>query len=321
MQRVVRILLLLLLLTIAGTAWFNLVEGWSTIDSLYMTVITLTTVGYREVGEPSDASKLFIIVFLIIGIGIFMYGVVEIGELVVRAELRQWWRKRNMHQELKNLSNHFIVCGFGRMGQMVCQDLATRGVSFVAIERDRESLEDCEERGWPVIEGDATDDRSLHEAGVLRAAGLAAVLSSDADNLFVVLSAKLIVPKIRVIARAYDERGTAKLKRAGADHVVSLYASGASRISQLLTNPQLGNFFEVVAEGGLKLDLAEIPIDAGDQFVGKSLSETNFRERGIIVVGIRQSNGKILVPPSADTAICEGDHLFALGTSDAIRRL
>lgn len=318
MHTLVRIILLLLGLTVLGTSWFKLVEGWPLIDSLYMTVITLTTVGYREIYEPSEPTKLFLVFYLVTGLGIFLYGIAELGEVVVRAELHQWWRKRYMDQEIQAIRDHFIVCGFGRMGQMLCRHLSDAGVPFVAVDRTEETLELCEELGWPSIVGDATDDRTLIDAGVHRAKGLATVLTSDADNLFVVISAKLLSKSLRVIARAYDEKGVEKMQRAGADQVVSLYASGAMKMAQLLTNPRLGDFFEIVAEGGLTLDLAEIPVAPEAPFANKLLRETTFREQGIMIVGIRQNNGKILLPPEGTTRIEPGDHLFALGDKQAI---
>ncbi len=321
MQKLVRIILMLFTLTLVGTVWFVLVEGWGLIDSLYMTVITLTTVGYREIAPPQPITQLFLIFFLITGIGVFLYGAVEIGELVIRAELREWWRKKNMDQELKTLKDHFIVCGFGRMGQMLCRHLADAGHPFVAIDRDEETLELCQQHNWLAVSGDATDDRTLIDAGVQRARGLAAVLTSDADNLYVVLSAKLISKQVRVIARAYDEKGVEKMQRAGADQVVSLYASGATKMAQLLTNPRLSDFFEIVAEGGLTLDLAEIQVSPDAAFAGKPLAEAGFRERGIIIVGIRRANGKVFLPPTGSTVIEPGDDLFALGDDRAIAQL
>jgi voltage-gated potassium channel len=283
-----------------------------------MTVITLTTVGYREISDPSAVTKVFIVLYLVTGLGIFLYGIAEIGEMVVRAELHQWWRKRYMLQEIQALRDHYIVCGFGRMGQMLCRHLAGAGVPFVAVDRNEESLELCEQMGWPAIVGDATDDRTLIEAGVERAKGLATVLTSDADNLFVVLSAKLISRPLRVIARAYDEKGVEKMQRAGADQVVSLYASGATKMARLLTNPRLGDFFEIIAEGGMTMDLAEIPVTSDASFANKQLLDTTFRREGIMIVGIRQADGKILLPPAGTTVIRPGDHLFALGDKQAI---
>ena len=286
-----------------------------------MTIITLSTVGYGETHPLSPVSRGFVIFLILSGLGIFMYSVVELGMIMIRSELQFWWRKRNMDQEIKSMSGHFIICGFGRMGQMLGRHLADSGAQFVAIDRNEEALEVCRQNNWPFIDGDATDDRTLLEAGIQRARGLATVLSSDADNLFVVLSAKLITKQVRVISRAYDQKGVEKMQRAGADQVVSLYASGATKMAQLLTNPKLGDFFEIVAEGGLTLDLAEVRVAPHHEFCGLSLAETPFRAQGIIIVGIRQADGKVLLPPASTTILQPGDNLFALGDRSAISLL
>lgn len=313
MQKLFRIVGLLLALTCVGVGWFFLVEGWSLVDAIYMTVITLSTVGFSEVRPPLEPrTKLFIAAYLVAGIGIFMYGAVQLGELLIRAELADWWRQRNMDIERQGLEQHYIICGCGRVGQRLCQELVEARVPFVVIDRAAEALEMCRQKNWPAIQGDASDDHTLLDAGLKRARGLAAVLSSDADNLFVVLSSKLLAREVRVIARAFDEKGAEKMQKAGADQVVSLYASGATRMAQLLINPSLGDFYEIAAAGGAKLDLAEINVTAESAFAGKKLFETDFRRQGVLVVGITKPNGKTLLPPPTDTLIEAGDSLYAL---------
>jgi voltage-gated potassium channel len=321
MHKLVRILLLLGALTAVGSAWFWLIEGWTLVDSIYMTVITISTVGFSEVNPLTDRARIFVMFFLVVGLGIFMYGVIELGELVIRAELRQWWRRQSMDQELRSLKDHFIICGFGRMGQMVCRQLAEQGVPFVTIDRDEEAMELCQQNRWPWILGDATEDRVLAEAGIDRARGLATVLSTDADNLYVVLSARLLRSDLRLIARAYDDLGAEKMQRAGANQVISLYTSGATKMAHLLTNPNLGDFFEFVAEGGMTFDLAEISVTPEDPFAHKSLAESDFRDRGVIIVGIRRNDGTVVLPPSSTTVIEPGNDLFAIGNAAAIAEL
>ncbi|MCA9148761.1 MAG: potassium channel protein [Planctomycetales bacterium] len=321
MERLFRVVSLLAALTFFGSAWFYLVEQWTLIDAVYMTIITLSTVGFGEIHPLGQASRAFVSLLIVCGLGIYMYAVIELGMIMIRSELQFWWRMRTMDQEIKAMSGHFIICGFGRMGQMLGQHLADVGARFVAIDREEEPMDLCRQHGWPYIVGDATDDRTLLEAGIQQAKGLATVLSSDADNLFVVLSSKLMAKHVRVISRAYDQNGVEKMQRAGADQVVSLYASGATKMAQLLTNPKLGDFFEIVAEGGLTLDLAEIKVGPHHEFCGKTLAEAPFRSQGIIIVGIRQFSGKVLLPPSGTTVLQAGDNLFALGDRSAIEIL
>jgi voltage-gated potassium channel len=312
---------LLTALTLIGTVWFSLVRGWSIIDAVYMTVITLTTVGFREVLPLEDSDKVFLSVFLVVSVGVFLYGVVLIGELVVRAELGQWWRKQNMNGSARAPEDHFIVCGAGRMGRLLCENLAARHVPFVVIESNEDVAEDCRQRGWSVICDDATDDDALASAGIQGARGLAAALSSDADNLYVVLSSRLASHSIRIVARASDEASARKMERAGANRVVSPYESGAMKMGQLLTNPRLNDFVEIISDAQVAFDLAGVPVSEASSLVGKRLTETDFRQRGVMIVAIRRSDGKVLLAPDGATCIQGGDELFALGDARAVAEL
>lgn len=322
MNNILRISALLALLTLAGTLGFYFIESdWSLLDALYMTVITLTTVGYGEVHRLSTAGRVFVMIYLAAGLGVFLFGVVQLGELVVRAQLRNWMDRHRMDTALKTLENHFIVCGFGRMGTMVCRQLAARKVPFLAVDRDEAALKECREEGWPWLVGDATDDRTLLAAGIERARSLATVLGSDADNLFVVLSARLLSRDLQILARADDEKGAAKMEKAGASRVVSLYTTGATKITQLMVSPKLEDFIETFTAGGPELDLAEVQVDPGTGYAGKALAETDFRRRGIMIVGIRCAGGELLLPPPSSTVIRAGDVLIVLGKAGAIREL
>ncbi|MFC1759813.1 potassium channel family protein, partial [Planctomycetota bacterium] len=199
-----RIAMVLTALTGVGVYWFRFISDWSWIDSLYMTVITLSTVGYTEVRPLTSADKLFICFYLSAGLGVFLYGVIEIGESIVRSELGQWWRHRNMSQTMKNLKDHFVVCGGGRMGVLLCEDLFARGIQFIVVDSNPSIIESCREKQWNAICADATEDETLAEAGVDRCAGVAATLGSDADNLYVVISARLLSPGVQIVARAHD---------------------------------------------------------------------------------------------------------------------
>ena len=318
MQKLFKIVSLLALLTGIGTLWFWLFEGWAIIDSVYMSVITLTTVGFEEIHPLSPQGRVFVIFYLVGGLGVFMYGIIQQGELVVRAELGELWRRRDMNEERKNLSDHFIVCGAGRMGRMVCNNLASRNIPFIVIDRDEEAIKICAERGWLAIERDATDDQALEEASIGQVRGLAVSLSNDADNLYVVLSARIVSQELCIVSRAYDEKGVGKMRRAGANHVVSLYESGAVKMAQLLTNPLLSDFFEIVSEDNVVLDLAEISISADSKLAGKTLTESKLGARGVMIVAIRRAAGDVVLPPDGGTVIEVGDRLFAMGASAAV---
>lgn len=316
-----RILAALALLPLVGTAGFMLIEGWSAFDALYMSVITVSTVGFQEVHPLSQNGRMFVIVYLVAGLGVFFFGSVRLGELIVRAEIRDWMGRRHMQNRLSTLSKHFIVCGCGRMGRTICRELAARGLPFAVVDRSETAIRDCEEQGWISLLGDATDDRVLEEVGIRRAAGLAAVLSCDADNLYVVMSARLLSQELQIVARVDDEKGEVKLRKAGANRVMSLYATGGLKAAQMLANPELEDFLEVFSERGTKLDLAEVHISAGGPYSGKSLDESAFRRRGVIIVGIRRRNHEPLWNPPLTTVLEPDDEVIAMGSSDALARV
>lgn len=315
---VVRILLLLSALPIVGMMGFRWIEGWPLFDALYMSVITLSTVGYLEVHPLSTAGRTFVMAYLVVGLGVFFFSVVRLGEWIVRVELRDWLERRRMDTAIKSMSGHFIVCGCGRMGLALCRRLAATHCSFVVIDRDEDALAEGRRAGWPSVVGDATDDRILESVGIGRARGLAAVLSSDADNLYVVMSARLLAEKLFIIARAVDDLSIPKLQKAGANRVVSLFHTSAVKMAQLLENPGLEDVFEVVGDVGPELELAEIHISPDDPNVGRRLDQTDLRKRGVFIAGIRRPNGELLLPPSGSSLIEADDCLIAFGRPEAI---
>jgi voltage-gated potassium channel len=321
MQQVLRTILILVLLLLTGMTGYSLIEGWAPLEALYMSVITLSTVGFKEVHSLSSEGQLFTIAYLLVGLGVFLFEVAQFGEIIVRGQLREWLGKRRMDTRLRSMRNHFIVCGFGRFGRRLCEELEARKLPFVIVDKNPEALESCREVGWPCVDGDATEDETLLNAGIEHARGLAAVLSTDAENLYTVLSARLLAREIRVLSRAATEKDAEKLKKAGVDQVVSLYATGATKMAQLLANPNVGDFMEVISSKGEQLDLAEVRIHAESSCFGKPLAESDLRERGIIVVGIRRADGDLQLLPGGTDVPGEGDYIIALGRAGAIADL
>ena len=301
-----------------GATGFVLIEGYTPFEGIYMAVITITTVGFGEVHPLSDHGRMFVIGYLFVGLGVFTFGVLQLAEIVVRGRLRDWLAKRRMKAKLAALHDHFIVAGFGRMGRTVCEKLHSRGVSFIAVDRDEATRVECEERGWMCMQGDATDDRVLEQIGLVRARGLACVLANDADNLYVVLSARFMSTTIQIISRATDERATAKMRRAGANRVVSPYVTGGHHMAQLLINPNVEEFLEVMVSTGGEIDLAELTVKSDAPYCGQSVAQTYFLERGIVVAGVRRNDGSLLLPPPATRVLTAGDTLIAVGKADAI---
>lgn len=321
-QTIVRLLFVLLLLPLGGALALMYIEQWSFIDSLYMAVITLTTVGFEEIHPLSGPGRIFVMIYLVVGIGAFFFSVVQIGEILIQVQISEVLGSRKRQSVIRSIHDHLIVCGLGRMGRRVCRKLADSGTPFVAIDRDRSALEAVPgaER-WPFIAGDATDDAVLEEAGVARAKSIVAVLSSDADNLYVTLSSRLLNPNLRIIARSTDESNVVKLKRAGADRVISLYEAGANKIFQMLENPNLEDFVEILGTKSDEFDVAQFTVPDSAPYCGQELKNSGFRSDEILIVGIENSRGELRMPPDSSTVIQAGDRLFALGPTAALQRL
>ncbi|MCA8977126.1 MAG: NAD-binding protein [Planctomycetes bacterium] len=321
MPQLLRVALALTALTAIGTVGFHWIESWGFFDSLYMSVITLTTVGFSEVHPMSTGGRVFAMIFLVVGLGVFMYGAVTLGEFVVHAQLGAWMGRNKMNATLLRMKDHFVICGFGRFGRSLCEELAGRGLPFVVVESDAEVAAICNEKGWPHLIGDATEDSALRDAGIERARGIACTLPSDAANLYVVLSARLLQKDLQILSRATTEKEAMKLRRAGADRVISLYATGAAKMAQLMANPRVEDFFEVVTSKGKSMDIAEVQVAPSAPYAGRTLAQSGFRDRGIMVVGIRRASGELLIPPEPGNVIDSGDCLIVMGKVGAVQDL
>ena len=240
-------------------------EGWSFSDALYMTVITLTTVGYREVRTLDTTGQLWTMVLLITGVGTLFYAAVSSVELVVEGTIRGYFGRRRMQAAIGKLSGHYILCGYGRVGRQVAAEFARDGVPFVVIDQDPEIVEACAAEGHLALLGEASDDGVLYEAGVRRAKGLVAAVDSDADNVFVVLSARKLNPKLHIVARASSDESAAKLEMAGAERTLSPYAVGGRRLASLATQPLIVDFLDIVTRGekGIEFRLEEFDVPGG----------------------------------------------------------
>lgn len=321
MRTVLTTIGLLLALTLFGTFGFRIFTGSGWVECLYLAVITLTTVGSRDAGTDT-ASMLFVVSYLAAGLGIFTFSLFQLGSWVVSADFHTMLERRRMQKRISDLEGHSIVCGQGRMGLEICEYLTERGRSVVVVDHDEERIQPvCEENGWPFIVGDATDDDVLKSAGIDRAASLTTVLATDADNLYVVLSARMLNPQIKIIARAVDEKAVQKLERAGATRVVSPFRTGAVKMARFMLNPSIEDFIEIADSRGNELELADIQISPESAYVGRKLMETDFRTRGVMVIGIRRESGERLMPPPGDAMISSGDSLFVFGNADAVNSI
>lgn len=322
MRRVFFIVALLLTLTTVGMVGFRLLTGEPWLRCVYQAIITLTTVGSSEPKDMSDATLIFIIAYLVFGLGIFTYSAFQLGHTIFSFEMRSLLERRRMLNAIEKLRDHFIVCGHGRMGETICQYLYNRNMPFVAIDVLDENLEEsAREHGWLYIIGDATDDEILVKAGIERARSLASVLPTDADNVYVALSARMQNADLKIIARASEEKAVEKLQRAGATRVVSPFSSGAEKMARFMLNPSIEDFLEIADAQGNELELADVHISERSPYVGKQLMETDLRDKGVMVIGIRRANGERLMPPPGSAVLHAGDSLFAFGSATAVNEV
>jgi len=312
------------LFLLVGTLGYRVIEGnWSVFDALYMTVITLTTVGYQEVHPLSPAGRAFTIVLSLTGVFTLLYVAMEMIRAVVSGELREDVGRRLMERTLADMRNHAIVCGLGRMGRHVCKEFEAQGLPYVVIERNEELLEDFGGRHGVYVHGDATSDSVLRHAGVERAKALLAVVASDAENLYITLSARLMNEKLAIVARAEEEGAEVKFRRAGANHVVSPYVTGGFRLAQAVIRPTVVDFIELATRSDyLEMQIEEITLKSGSGLVGQSLGERRVhQELGVTVVAIKRADGELVSNPSGSTVLEVGSTLIVLGHRDQLDRM
>jgi voltage-gated potassium channel len=305
-----------------GTLGFYLIEGWSLADSLYVTVQTLTTVGYGDVPPHTAEGRLFAVLVMLVGAGGVALAVSTIVQSVVQSELVATFGERRRSKQMSKLHNHYIVCGSGRVGSNLVRDLIRANESFVVIEQDQQRATEFSQRGVHVLVGDATLEEILREARVEHARGLAACLPDDADNVYVVLTARDINPGLRIVARAAEEQAESKLLRAGASHVVAPTIIGGHRMALALTKPAVSEFMDSITASELGLGFEQVEVDAASSLVGRKLSETPIRsELDVVIVSIRRQGGKTLFNPSGTAEIENGDILIAIGQGESLIEL
>jgi len=316
-------LAILFFVIVAGALGYTLIEGWPLFDSLYMTVITLATVGFKEVHELSQEGKAFTIVLIIGGTGVIAYSLGSLIQFMVEGHLRQAVGRRKMHATIGKLKDHYIICGFGRIGQMICKEFQARPVPFVVVEKNPHLCERLTREGYLFVQGNATDDDSLLAAGIARARGLVTAVTSDTDNVYITLTARGLNPGLFILARAGEEGSEVKLMRAGASKVISPYTIGATRMAHAVLRPSVVDFIELAtARENLALQIEEIEVSDRSPLVGQTLVSAGIRQTmGIIIVAIKQPDGHMLFNPPPQTAIDAHSVLIILGERPAIKQL
>jgi voltage-gated potassium channel len=313
----------LTLIFIAGTLWYRLVEQWHWLDAVYMTVITLTTVGYGEIQPLGDRGRIFTIVLILAGVITIGYIINRFTEALIEGYFIEGRRLRQQKKLVESLTEHFIICGFGRIGRQIATEFAVEGTAFVVIDASSEQVKIAQTEGYSAVQADATLDATLIEMGVEKAGCLVAALPSDAENLYIILSAKSLNPKIRAIARASNEEAVQKLQRAGADKVISPYITGAKRMAAAALRPQVMDFMDGIMTSDRSFYMEEFLIDAKTcPVAGLSVREARLRSQsGALVLAIRRQDGTLIVGPTGETMLMAQDLLICMGTADQLRVL
>ena len=317
-----RIVVVLVLLLVGGTAGYHWIEGWGLTDSLYMVIITLSTVGYGEVQPLSEAGRWFTLLLIVGGVSLVTYVVGTITRMVVEGEVQTLMGRRRAMSKIRRLKDHYIICGYGRIGGMIAQKFENRPLPFVVVERDEDQVARIPQM-YPVVVGDATEESVLLDAGIERAKGLVTVLQSDADNLFVTLTARELNPKLQIIARYEEPRSESKLLRAGADKVVSPYIIGGTRMAMAILRPAVIDFIELATQSeSLGLQMEEVLLVEGSPLGGMKLVDSTIRsELDIMIVAIKKHSGHMEFNPSATTVLEVGDRLIAIGEREQLDKL
>lgn len=316
---------LLFTLVVVGTAGYMVIEGYSLIDALYMTVITLTTVGFREVEPLDPIGKGFTIGLIVLGVGIAAWAVSNAAEVMLGEAFWSSFQKRRIREAVMGLKDHYVVCGYGRLGRQIVRDLEARGEAFVVIDIQPGVLEELTERNVPNIVADATQEEVLTEAGVEKARGLVSCLDSDASNVLTILTAREMNPRLLIVARANTEAAESKLRRAGADRMVTPEAIGGHRLALALLRPAVHDFFSRVFSFGVTeadVDIGQITVPEDSPFNGQTIAGCDLRRvRSVSILAIRTHAGGFDLNPEADRVIEAGETLILIGSASAIYEL
>ena len=316
-------LLAFVALNAVGTIGYMLIEHIGFLDSLYMTVITVSTVGYREIAVLTRSGEIFTMVIIIGGLASVVYVTTSIVELLIEGRLMDMMGRRKVLRELQDITGHYIVCGYGRVGRQIARECKAQGTGVVVIEAEPEVLEAGRNDGFIMVRGNATEERVLREAGIERSSGLVTALSSDADNLFVTMTARIVRPDIFIVGRCNSDETESKLYRAGADRAISPHNVGGRHMAALLLNPLVCDFIDVVTHGELiELTLTAVQVEQEAAVVGRSIKDILVGElKGVAILGLKRPKRDFETNPRGITAIDAGDILIVTGAPDRVEIL
>ncbi|NVM21993.1 MAG: potassium channel protein [Desulfobacterales bacterium] len=308
---------------LVGTMGYMFIEGWPFMDALYMTVITLGTVGYNEVRTVSPGGRIFTMIIIIVGVGFVFYVAGSVIQFMMEGRIREILGRRKLEKDIQAQKGHYIICGYGRVGKSICEVLALKPLGLVVMERDQERIARLNDRNVLYVAGEATDEENLIKAGVEKARGLVAALKTDSDNVYVTLSARQLNPELFIIARAGEEKSENKLLAAGADKVVSPYSMGAHRIAQTILRPTVTDFLELtLTDKSRDIHMEEMPVHPSSKLIDMALQDSGIRQDlDLIIVAIRKPGGDMLFNPSSQTKLQGGDTVVAIGEKQHLERL
>jgi len=314
---------LLLAVLAGGTAGYMLVEGWNVWDAFYMTVTTVATVGYGEIHPLSPRGRLFTVALIFGGVGTALYTVTLLATMIVEGGLHRRLEQRRAARMLEHIKDHFIVCGYGRIGSIIAAELHQQGVPLAVIERDPERVRQAVDRGWLALEADASREEVLAKAGIHRARGLITAVGTDAENVFTVLTARVMRPDLFIIARVESDDAEHKLRRAGADRVISPYQIGATQMVQTALRPAVVDFFHLATSSDrLDLSMEQVHIKDDSPLANQTIVDAGIRQRfGVIVVGIKRAGGGMDFNPPPEAVMRSGDELVVLGRTESVKAL
>jgi len=316
------VFLALVSLVLIGMAGFHFLEGWSWFDGFYMVLTTITTIGYGEVHHLSPAGRVFNTFVIVAGVALVLLFFGGATQALLEFELQSVFGRRRMDREISRLSDHYILCGAGRVGRSAARELARKPLPFVIVDSDAAKLARYSDEGWLTLAGDATQAHILRQVRIEHARGLVAATTTDATNIYIILTARSLNPKLNIIARASEEEAEQHLLTAGANHVVSPYSFAGYRIAQTFMRPHVVDFFDTAMNQKLPLEIEEVQVQSGSRVAGQTLESSRIRqEMGVIVLAIKGDDSHMRFNPSPDEVIHEGDHLIAMGKPDGLRRL
>jgi voltage-gated potassium channel len=312
-----------ILILAAGTIGYMTIEGWPFIDAFYMTVITISTVGFKEVNQVGEAGRIFTIFLVFSGVGFTLYVAAAVVQFMVEGRIRVIMGRRRLDKKIDRLKNHYIVCGYGRIGRVLCRHLKRANIDVAVIENDAEQIPMMDGDGVLYMVAEATDENNLIKAGIERAKGVVAALATDTDNVYLVLTARQLAPELLIMARASQETAKIKLRLAGANFVESPYEMGAVSMAHRIIRPTVTSFLDLAfAHKRKDIQMEEIPVSHASELVNVQLKDSGIRQNyNLIIIAIKKSDGNMLFNPSYEAVIAANDTVIAVGESDNLQKL